>query len=129
MAIYEITVNCETGVCAPIADIKPHPSYTRSFSESDILAMGTSLVNIGYSFPISLINTKTGIYCFDGHLRLETLKRAMTSGLDGSVFEVPKLIPVVIMNLPLNSLRAMLELSHSCEASPTLCPKLFPARW
>ena len=129
MAIYEITMNCETGVCAPIADIKPHPSYTRKITENDILAMGTSLVNIGYSIPISVINTKTGIYCFDGHLRLETLKRAMTTGLDGSVFEVPELIPVVVMNLPLNSLKAMLELSHSCESSPTLYPKFFPATW
>ena len=131
MAIREVFVNCQTDYVCDRNKIVSNPFKAIQYTESDIRSMGTSLVNVGYSFPIVVFEDKGVIYCLDGHLRLEALKYLETSHkrLDGR-YVVPAQIPVVFKDCSLKeSLKLILQLSHKSTDEEVYFSRYFDGRW
>jgi hypothetical protein len=109
MACKEIFINCYTGCLVNLDKIKVHPIYNKIYSLSDIVAMATSLINIGYSFPIIL--TKN-LYILDGQLRYVSLNYLKTKSIKIPCdYVIPEKVPVVISEIKLED---FLQFSKKC---------------
>lgn len=131
MSIYQVFVNCSTGTQVRVSDIKPHPSYCRVRPEADVRAMATSLVNVGYFNPIAVIRGNGVFYCVDGHLRLEALRYlTVPQKKVDHVYEVPEVLPVIILPYSVKDLSPLLELCHDADKnSEPLYERYFGGAW
>ena len=127
MAIREVFINCHTDFNVPINDIKQHPAYCIQYEETDVKALATSIVNVGFFVPIVVALIKDHIICVDGHLRIAALRYLREPHKMDGKYEVPEYIPVVISDR--YDIKLLLELGHLKTNVEPLYKKYFPAQW
>ena len=130
MSMYQVFLNCATGIALPSNSILPHPN-AHEYSYSDIRAMATSLVNIGYSFPISVFQDGGRTYCLDGHLRLKAFDFLSHPQKNmAGIYDLPDRIPVVMVNCTLDeSYDLIKQLGHYSTSENPWLTKYFVEQW